>query len=81
MNSRGRVVSRSSRAWKETVDWLDMLDFVRDKVADRSREWSCAIHAATPDATMLQHGQGTDLEDRMRNSYTPAKFVPKAHNS
>ena len=65
MNSRGRAVSRGSRDWKETVDWLDMFEFVRNAVVDRSRELPCAIQAATLDATMLQHRRGTDLKDHV----------------
>ena len=42
MNSRGRAVSRSCKAWKETVDWLDMLEFVRDSGASLTKPAVCS---------------------------------------
>ena len=64
MNSRGRAVSRSCKAWKETVDWLDMLEFVRDRVALHSPNLPCAVNdnEAMPDSTELQNGQGMDFQ-------------------
>ena len=65
INSHGRAVSKCCKAWKETRDWADVVEFVRALQSHRRQGQAIAFNTGTLSDTLMSEQATLPHHDAM----------------